>query len=512
MADLESPEKIYRRAVNYHASGELEQARVLYRLVEYYKPDNPMLLNMYGLLALNFGELDVARYRLAKSVELLPDYPEALNHLGLLHLRLKEPKKAEGFFLRALALVPNFVNAMSNLSGLYEQEGDRVKAIDYAERVLVLDSDHIQTRINLAVMYLRDDRLLESETLLESVIASGISNSMVLTNLGIAKVRLGKHQRGRELYKEAIAQDPGALTAHEQLALDLLRHREFQQGWNHYEYRNRGSNLVKIQHLIPAGRTLDYPSEKPVVSWEGLRVHVISEQGLGDELFFLRYLPEVVRRGAAVSYASTKRITPLISQWAEENNIQLGTVNSTHQIDRLFAIGDLPLALKSDDYPTAVKLSPKSDLVKKLTERYGSSKRPWVGITRRAGTNNSRTDYLYKELPSRYLEDILSVCCGTFFDFTRIPDSNDDGLKGSMKELNWIDVSEMTNDLEQTVALLALLDDYIGVSNTNIHLLAGLGKKAHVYIPFPADFRWFVSGASEWFPGFHVVREEVDEK
>jgi hypothetical protein len=59
------------------------------------------------------------------------------------------------------------------------------------------------------------------------------------------------------------------------------------------------------------------------------------------------------------------------------------------------------------------------------------------------------------------------------------------------------------------LALLALIDDYIGVSNTNMHLRAGVGKTARVLVPCPAEWRWMAKGnRSPWFPGFSIYRQE----
>jgi hypothetical protein len=57
-------------------------------------------------------------------------------------------------------------------------------------------------------------------------------------------------------------------------------------------------------------------------------------------------------------------------------------------------------------------------------------------------------------------------------------------------------------------ALLKAIDEYAGVSNTNMHIRAGVGRGAKVLVPFPPEFRWMSSGdASPWFPGFRVFRQ-----
>jgi hypothetical protein len=55
------------------------------------------------------------------------------------------------------------------------------------------------------------------------------------------------------------------------------------------------------------------------------------------------------------------------------------------------------------------------------------------------------------------------------------------------------------------------LDEYVGVSNTNMHLLAGLGKTARVLVTNPPEWRWLhAAETSPWFPGFRLYRQGQD--
>ncbi|MDH3435828.1 MAG: glycosyltransferase, partial [Betaproteobacteria bacterium] len=57
----------------------------------------------------------------------------------------------------------------------------------------------------------------------------------------------------------------------------------------------------------------------------------------------------------------------------------------------------------------------------------------------------------------------------------------------------------------------ALADEYVGVSNTNMHLRAAAGRTARVLLPCPAEWRWMAAGASSpWFPGFSLYRQSPD--
>jgi hypothetical protein len=76
-----------------------------------------------------------------------------------------------------------------------------------------------------------------------------------------------------------------------------------------------------------------------------------------------------------------------------------------------------------------------------------------------------------------------------------------------------LDASDTNDDLRDALALLSLLDEYIGPSNTNMHLLCGLtGRRARVLLQMPPEWRWGKSGdESPWFPGFALYRQDISQ-
>jgi hypothetical protein len=58
------------------------------------------------------------------------------------------------------------------------------------------------------------------------------------------------------------------------------------------------------------------------------------------------------------------------------------------------------------------------------------------------------------------------------------------------------------------LALLARIDDYVGVSNTNMHFCAAIDRTARVLVSHGAEFRWGADGReSPWFQGMAVYRQ-----
>jgi hypothetical protein len=73
------------------------------------------------------------------------------------------------------------------------------------------------------------------------------------------------------------------------------------------------------------------------------------------------------------------------------------------------------------------------------------------------------------------------------------------------------DFSAANDDLEEMLALMSLVDGYIGVSNANVYLRGGAGRAMQVLVPYPPEWRWMLEGArSPWFPAAGVHRQRPD--
>jgi len=140
---------------------------------------------------------------------------------------------------------------------------------------------------------------------------------------------------------------------------------------------------------------------------------------------------------------------------------------------------------------------------------------PWIGITWRAGTppeaQFARDDRsLFKQIDPLLVAGALAGLPGTVLVLQREPRADEVAALGAALPGRVHDLSAANDDLEDMLALLSLLGEYVGVSNTNMHLRASAGRTARVLVPYPAEWRWMARGReSPWFPGFRVYRQTL---
>jgi hypothetical protein len=140
---------------------------------------------------------------------------------------------------------------------------------------------------------------------------------------------------------------------------------------------------------------------------------------------------------------------------------------------------------------------------------------PYLGLSWRAGTapeqQRGAAWMLYKDAPLERLGSAVRGVNGTLLALQRKPMTGEIDEIASCAGRPVHDVTALNEDLEAMLALLALIDEYVGVSNTNMHLRAGAGRTARVLVPRPTEWRWMSSGdASPWFPGFRIYRQGSD--
>jgi hypothetical protein len=168
------------------------------------------------------------------------------------------------------------------------------------------------------------------------------------------------------------------------------------------------------------------------------------------------------------------------------------------------------------ELPAPFPLAPLPDRVSELGKRLSAlGPPPYLALTWRGGTplelQRGSIWYLYKQVPLQQLAEAMRGIQATFLAIQRGTQPGEIESLSASLGAPVHDLTGLNEDLEDMLALLALLDDYVGVSNTNMHLRAAAGKTARVLVPRPAEWRWMAVGyESPWFPGFRVYRQDPD--
>lgn len=448
------------------AARRFEEAAASYRSVLSLSPGHVGAQRELAKVLHEAGDTDGALAEYEKLEALAPDNPKILNAIGSLHAGKSRLELAEDFFRRALSHAPE---------------------------------DH-DVAANLGNVLARTFRTDEALTLYSGALEKTPDDPDLLCNIGNAISHRGDHEAAAVHYRRALAIDPLHVDAHANLANNLLADSQFAEGWSHFLHRTSAAAIADGLDRTPFADDMS-----------GQRITVFADQGLGDQIFFARFIPALRQRGAHVTLRPDPRIADMLERSAIANTI---SVDVSENGDRALPVGDLPYLLGHEDddaLPAPFDIPVLADREDRLRDRLAAfGPPPWIGITWRAGTPDVR-QALTKEAPAALFASTLRDAPGTVVVVQRNPAEGEIERFETTLGRPVLDLSDANDDIEDLLALAGLLDTYVGVSNTKTHLRAARGRQSDVIVPSPAEFRWMNGGDSTpWFPGCRVFRQSPD--
>jgi len=406
-------------------------------------------LQQRAVAALGSGRLDEAErcYR-----ELLAVYPHpgVLHNLGLILVRLRRDAEAVPLFQQSLAVRPGDANV----------------------------------RLALSNALLHCDRPSEALACCEALLAADPANRDARHNQAVALRELNRHGEAAAVLEALLADDPKDADAEFNLALAELMLERYERAWIHYEARWRGS--AAQLPLPPSAAPVWRPGER----LSGRVVLVQAEQGLGDTLQFLRFVPCLDAVAARVDLQVQPELMALVrGQWPERRIDALGAAPAP-DVEARIALLSLPLALKVEEPgPAEAYLRADPMRIACWSNELGPRSGGRIGVAWRG--NPSKRHDPRRSLPIEALLPWLEAATAKGCSIVALQRDANDQERASLAGFARVDVpGTRLRDFEDTAAVMALCDQVVAVDTAVIHLAGALGRPATVLLKFSSDWRW----------------------
>lgn len=440
---------------------------------------------------------------LEKAVALKPEHPWARFHLGMVLDDLERSEEALEQMREADRLSPNNASTLTRIAILLRSLRRLDEAEDFARRALALKPEDAHALNALGLVQL--SRKHWSQASAAFMAAAEVRGDMALPLVNMASLygQKGDFERRRHYFGLAMERAPGDDQIRFSYALTQLLLSEWAEAWRNYAHR---PNITRISSydLLEAPLPRDLRDK---------RILVQMDQGLGDELLFLRFAKVLKARGAWLAYRPNPKLASFVGK-LPFIDMAVSHRESPENLDYRVAVCDLALAVdmrEVTDIPAPVALIPSPGALgqaRRMLAPLGDG--PFIGVTWRGGTSKeefSKWNVLYKEIDLDLLAERLRDVPGQVLILQRKPKPGE--LERFAEHLGRPvhDFTAVNEQLEVMLALLSLMDEYVAVSNTNVHLRAGAGRISRVLIPHPPDWRWMVAGRSPWYPDIPTYRE-----
>lgn len=326
------------------------------------------------------------------------------------------------------------------------------------------------------------------------------------SNLGIVLKVEGRFEAAIKAHDRAIALAPGNAQFRVNRAVALLQAGHWERAWQDYEWRLELSEVLSVA----PGRLL--PSVAELGDMTGLTIVAVHEEGFGDTLQFLRYLPLLAERGARVVACVPQPLVRLMSLVPGVDAV----VSDTRRLpahDFVCPFFSLPRAFGTsvDTVPPMPRLALDPALAGQWAMRlpsegmlvglvWAGQARPWLPGFRTLDRRRSAGLATFAPLSTVQGVQFVSLQMG--------PAARQAPPPG----MSLCDPMADVTDFADTAAIIASLDVVVSVDTSVLHLAGLMGKPVFLLDRYDGCWRW-LSGRSDspWYPRLTIFRQDEPE-
>lgn len=315
----------------------------------------------------------------------------------------------------------------------------------------------------------------------------------VWSNLGTALRHLADPRGTFQSRLRAMQCRPDLPEARLAVGLSLLAAGDYRTGFAEHEHRPERA-LILTRY-----------SQAGLPQWQGDvreagRLLVLTEQGAGDVIQFLRFVQPLAEAGVEVTVACAESLRRLVgsapgvaataSKWPTE---RLGEYDGVELLMSLPA--RLGVDLASLPVPTRYVEPPAS------SSQVPAGGRPKIGLCWSGSERTALNDL--RRIPFRQLAAVLDVPGCSFFALQ---------VQGGREELDGdarvTDLAPLIDDFADTAAMIEQMDLVITVDTSVAHIAGALGKPVWTMLARVADWRWgYDVETSPWYPSMRLFRQ-----
>lgn len=498
--DAHDPSGLILAADRYAATGDRLRALAIFGRAIALAPDCAYAWAGAGLALQALDRPGEATAALCRARVLDPSIAPARNALGTIFLARGLIAEALAEFTAATKAAPGWWMPWVNLGLVAQHAGNAAGALSPLRHATTLAPDKAEAWHSLGTALQLLHRAPEAEVALRRALELDPQHLLAQANLGRALRAQNRLEEAAAAYHAALALSPDHAETHWNLAVANFLRGDWAAAWDGAEWRWRVPGF-------PAR-----PRGFPQPLWQGepapgrtLLLH--AEQGFGDTLMMLRYLPlAAAASGARLVLELPPALLPLAAGLPAEV-IPEGT--PLPAFDLQCPLLSLPRAFATTpgSIPAAPYLTPPPTATIRWEKHLPADGGPprvglvWAG--RPTHTNDAN-----RSIGLATLAPLLAMPGLRFYALQVGPRVAEIARLGLGRQL--ADLSPLLLDFGETAAALARLDLLVTVDTAVLHLAGALGTRFLALLPFAPDWRWLPGrDDTPWYHSGRLLRQSA---
>ena len=497
------PVALYDHANLLRAGGDLDGAIASYDQALRLKQAYPECLRAGGCVLRDLGNIEAALRFLGEALRLDPAYIEAALDLGNLLLAQRQFDEAVAVFDAALRHRPGHAMVLTNRGVALHELGRLAEARDGLAAAIEADPTLAQAHLNHANVLARMGRHAEALPSMDEAIRLSPHYPAAHSTRGLILKMVGRYEDAAAAFETALAQAPDSPFALANRGELRLLQGDLAHGWPDYERRFL-THWQAPPHVAPSWTGAPSP---------GARIAVFADQGLGDHINFVRFLPSLVAADLDVTFVCRRKMQRVFAK-----------VTSGVRVVEALPAGagmDLQLMLSSAPFACGARLpsipgaagylDAEPDLVASWAKRLGIDGFK-IGLCWR-GSQDWRADPK-RSVPLDAFAP-LALVPGVRVLSLQIPDET--GAEAAILERLGIEplggaLDTGPDAFVDTAAVMANLDLIVTCDTSIAHLAGALGRPTFVLLQPVPEWRWLLDrDDSPWYNSIRLFRQDFGD-
>jgi tetratricopeptide (TPR) repeat protein len=375
--------------------------------------------------------------------------------------------------------------------------GRAEEALQEAERALHAIGPNGSALIHAGVALNKLGRLEESLVRFEQALRLEPANHDAVLNKGTALLAQLRVPEAAGAAREGLRLHPQSADLHWLLSITAFLQGDLETGWRESEWR---------AHLPAFAKP---PAESNGTRWqgeslEGRSIFLHGEQGFGDNIQFVRYVPLVAARAKQVYLLVPAQLEPLVAALAP-NCVLLPQGARLPPVDFHCSLMSLPAFLGTtlDTIPAQIPyLHADPQRVRAWRERLGCGSvnvgMAWSGSPTHGNDHN-------RSMTLEVFRQAAAPGCRFVTVQPQVRDADRPTLQAWSEAL---DLGAQVRDFGDSAALVEALDLVVTVDTSVAHLAGALGKPVWILLPYSPDWRWMLDREdTPWYPSARLYRQ-----
>ena len=456
----------------------------------------------------------------------------AFLYLGIIEIKKKNNENAKNFFFKILEIDKNHEFANLNLGLVFFQDKDVKKTIDYLNKTLNINQENLLAKYHLGLIDMMNKKYEKAKKKFEDILLKEPKNLSALNNLGICYLKEINFKKAINLFKQCLNINNKNRQAILNLANCLFQIKDFENSIINYnkvldidkdhtiakiglskcyfainnydkafyffEARKKAQldNLKITNKLVKDFNCKEWFKEKI----DNKKILILSEQGIGDNLQFARYIFWLKEKyNCEILFYINKKISHIFQ------NCPCKIINDFTQIENLdyyqhlLTLQYIHYKIENNFKKCIPFITSNNEIDLNWKNKLKFFKRPLIAIQWKG--NENFLDDQQRSVPLKFFQDLIKDNNYTFISLQK------DNLSKEIKLNNFDNyIKDFSDEIDlkgesfiDTISILKNIDLLISVDTSMTHLAATLQVKTLLLLNSNPDWRWHIEFKEKCF-------------